>query len=99
MCEGLVLAVGDIVSQQSAVAGALFYQPAAGVEIIITAVFQGNASAHDMGLTDGAGNDSYVALGGIQDQMNVKIGITNSVFWHMSSTATLKAGFTGIQIK
>ena len=51
-----------------------------------------------MGLTDGAGNDSYVATGGLENQMNVKIGITNSVYWHMSATA-YKAGFTGIQTK
>ena len=98
MCEGLVLAVGDIISQQSASAGALTYQPSLGVEIIITAVFQYNGSAHAMGLTDGAGNDSYVATGGLENQMNVKIGITNSVYWHMSGTA-YKAGFTGIQTK
>lgn len=97
MCEGLVLAVGDIISQVKTSSGTLTYQPAAGVEIIITAVFQYNGSAHNIGIRTAA-HESYAATGGVTDQLSTKIGITNTVYFHISG-GSYKAGFTGIQTK
>ena len=94
------MAVGDIVAVQSASAGALSYQPAVGVELIVTAVFQYNGGANNMGLTNGA-QESYLATAPAEAggyHMNTKIGITNSVYWKMTGTA-YNPGFTAIQTK
>ena len=101
MCEGLVLAVGDIIAVQSTSAGALVYQPTVGTEIIITAIFQYSGGANNVGIRDIAGNEAYLATAPAEagsGHMNVKIGITNSVYLHMSGSA-YKPAFTGIQTK
>ena len=65
MCEGLDLAVGDIIAQVNSAAGTLTYQPAAGVEIIVTALFQYNSSAHNLGIRTAA-DESYVSTTELQ---------------------------------
>ena len=100
MCEGLVLVVGDIVSTVSAAAGALSYQPALTVEVIVTAIFQYNGGGNNVSLTDGA-NQCYLSITPVQaggHHLNVKIGITNSIYFIVSGSG-YKAGFTGIQTK
>jgi len=97
MCEGLDLAVGDIISQVATAGGGLTYQPAAGVEVIITAIFQYNGSAHQFGLRTAA-DESYCSTSGNQSQMNLKIGVTNTNYWHMNGGG-YKPSFTGIQTK
>jgi hypothetical protein len=101
MREGLDLAVGDIIAFQSTAAGGIVYQPAVGVEVIITAVFQYNGGAQSQGLRNAAGDESYLATAPAEaggGQMNCKIGVTNTVYWKMTGSA-YKPGFTGIQTK
>jgi len=102
MCEGLVLAVGDIVAVQATVAGALVYQPSAGVELIVTAIFAYNSVAHtSAGLIDASANQSFLAVQPAEagsGHMNIKVGITNSV-WLAMDGGGYKCGFSAVQTK
>jgi len=96
----MVLAVGDVVSSNNgAVTGRIDYQPAAGVEILVTALFGYNSTSHNVGLTDGAAS-SYPNTTTSVDYavLSTKIGITNSLYIFVQGNTQVPA-FSGIQIK
>ena len=97
------MAVGDIIS---ALTGTVintygYYQPAAGVQIIVTSTFTGFGAEQRVALYDGTNlgvcRQSYSAS--ISNTgVNTKIGITNSIYLGQFSDQT-PTYFTGIQIK
>ena len=95
------MAVGDVIADNG-LGGASFvtFQPAAGVEIIITA-FLGNGATIMVGVTDGIAARSVTGVGLDGTYANVavncKIGITNTHY--LSMYATSESGYSGIQIK
>lgn len=96
------MAKGDVVSdlQDIAASGNLDYQPAAGVETMITEVFFEGASGN-VRLYDGTLTASRI-LSSLNDRANVgpsKVIVTNSIYLRMNngSTANNELGFCGIQ--
>jgi len=94
------MVAGDIINQ-TYTTGIQNFQPASGVEIMITS-FQGRTDATYVGLDNGvqiAYTDLYDndKTGG-RNGANIKIGITNTYYLLMNSNAT-GSGFSGVQIK
>jgi hypothetical protein len=88
------MAVGDIVSAVSAPSFDSTFQPAAGVEIMITV---GEADAiNKVKLRD----SSNIATGPASiNQYSMKLFITNSVYLHIDGTGGQSTAYAGIQIK
>ncbi len=93
------MAVGDIISDATIKNSYVNFQPAAGVEVILTSVFgnsDGVVSIQNGVLT---GYSQFVTGSkNFNSGFNVKIGVTNSVFVGIYSTGD-DGGYTGIQIK
>ena len=92
------MVVGDIVSGiWGGVTGYVSFQPAVGVEIIITGCAGGTGTY--VGHTDGALTSHAINTNtnGV-DTINMKLGITNSIYLRLLGTTT-GASFSGIQIK
>lgn len=96
------MAVGDIVSVKTGTVLNTwhYYQPAAGVEIIVLSAFAGDGLQYSS-LYDGVDNMySRVGSGLVSspNNLNIKIGINNSIYLGQYSDATATS-FSGIQIK
>jgi len=95
------MAVGDIInSVTTQVAQYSYFQPAAGVEIIILAV--PTATVNHFFLYDGINqaawtNTASISTSGI-DSTNMKIGITNTNYLGLYNQGAYSS-YTGIQIK
>ena len=100
------MAKGDVVSdlQDIAAAGNLDYQPAAGVETLITE-FSSETGVGNIKLFDGTTNNSSVVLSAIPfantQEHTYKILVNNSIYLRMTNTASTNEqyGFCGIQTK
>ena len=96
------MVVDDIISDVLNVvaASAQDFQPAEGVEIVLTN-FAANSSNARFTLIDGTVNAAGIKAGGGQTTMTqFKIGITNTIFLRMDpSSGTVQHAFTGIQTK
>lgn len=96
------MAVGDIVSGIFASTGVYYdFQPAAGVEIVITAVLGGNSNSIISGLYNGTtASTSYLQYTTNYTQnANTKIGINNTNYLRAYANAGSPPSYTGIQIK
>ena len=93
-----ILAAGDIINIIVADPSNIYYQPAAGVEIIITAGVTDNS--YHIGLYDGTntGQNANCSTLPPSAALNMKFGITNTNYAKIYSSASHK-GFTGIQTK
>ena len=94
------MAVGDVVSGISAVNTLLDFQPAVGVEIIITCMGMDNASDVPR-LTNGT---LQCAIRNISTQstnnfLNTKICINNTNYLRLNAIAGASTCYTGIQTK
>ena len=94
----LKLAVGDLISSQSAAGVALSFQPALTVGGVIMSFTSYNSWTR---FTDGAlVSTGWNKTNGTVDQaMNCKIAITNSYYITMDATAAQSHSCSGIQIK
>ena len=97
------MAVGGIISDvfTSSTTALQYFQPAAGVEIMITAI-TGTSSCR-VALTDGANISEGMIAGGTGTSDSIpsfstKIGITNAHYLGISADSSRPA-YTGIQIK
>ncbi len=97
------MAVGDLVAViQSSTANYSYYQPAAGVEVMITSVSINNSSS--IFRTDGiilTTDIPWADLSGggpAAGAVNMKWGVTNSVYMGIYATK-VNHSFSGIQIK
>jgi len=94
------MAAGDVVNGY--LASSASFQPAAGVEILITSWFANGATAMQIGLTGGGTAYNYVGgttgTGAGAIMMNIKFFITNTRFL-LNVPSGVDAGYTGIQIK
>jgi len=96
------MAVGDIISViQSATADYSYYQPAAGVEIMVLAVSTANSS--NIWRTDGIIADNSLpwtetSTTSSANAANMKWGLTNSIYLGIYASKA-NHGFSGIQIK
>ena len=94
------MAVGDIIVARAA-SGDVFFQPAASVEIMITAVM--GTTSMDVGIyslsaaASSKSNQSNTAYTGGRNTLSVKIGITNANYLYMYSNSG--SAYSGIQIK
>ncbi len=92
------MTVGDIITGSSAVATPITFQPAAGVEIMITciAVFDATIQMQD---TLGPANLMNTTAVGFRNS-NIKMGITNTNYLTILAAAAAQPSiYTGIQIK
>ena len=89
------MAVGDVVVGVSTATSWRQYQPAAGVEIILTQVVAEGSTIH-IGLTDGT-NYGYNASPPNNSQPMTKLAINNTIYLQMYSANT--GAWSGIQIK
>jgi hypothetical protein len=93
------MAVGDIISDATTANSYVNFQPAAGVEAIITSVI-GNSDGI-IGINNGAitGYSQFVTGSKVYNSgFNTKIGVTNSVYISIYSSGD-NGGYTAIQIK
>ena len=90
------MVVGDVVAGVFNAATALNFQPAAGIEIAITAF---GSYAQDVAMTDG----TIVALArngtGYQETPNSKIMINNNIYIISLAASANGSYYSGIQIK
>jgi len=94
--EFLKMAVGDMVSGFSAASTQLYFQPAAGIVILITSV--GGVSAWAQ-LTDGIITTGYTVQTGTGESAgNTKVFINNSLYLTILAT-TYNTTYTGIQVQ
>jgi hypothetical protein len=91
------MAVGDVVNAIGA-AGRLTYQPAAGVEVLVTSVFHHNGAYQEISLIDASANQCYVEDPSFYSSLNVKIAINNTI-WFTTLATPYQGGFTGFQTK
>ena len=94
-----ILASGDIINLITPTGGAMvYYQPAAGVEIVVTA--GGTDNSYHIGLYDGAngGQNANCSTLPPSAALNMKFGINNTNYAKIWSSHT-HTGFTGIQTK
>jgi hypothetical protein len=94
------MAVGDIIQALGTAANiGVTFQPAAGVEIMVTWVSA--ISIGTFGLTDGTNTSlnysQYNTTNGFMGN-NVKLGITNTLYLQVNANSTF-GSFSGIQIK
>jgi hypothetical protein len=92
------MVVGDIVNGIGAIATYTYFQPAAGVEVMVTSI-TGRNTVYG-GLYDGVTSSTgYVSLNSVGfDGTNAKIGITNTNYLVYYSS-TVPSCFSGVQIK
>jgi len=94
------MAVGDIISGVDPTSSAyVYFQPSSGTEIIIT--FSGGVgSTANGGIYDGTNIGVVKNTDGadFSEGGNVKIGITNTIYWAMYASSG-DLGYSGIQIK
>ena len=93
------MVAGDVVAAQAAVGVALTFQPALGVNCLISCC--GHSAATWINLTNGA-NMSGVAVstaGGVGDTMVYKIFIDNSIYLNLPGVAGKFQAYSGLQIK
>jgi len=90
------LAVGDIIVDLGAASSALDFQPAAGVEVVITFVAREQTAAQ-IALFDGT-LQAFAIISSDIVVVNMKMGITNTNRLRITSTAN-EVGFSGIQTK
>tara|TARA_R110000751_G_scaffold224404_1_gene326477 strand:+ start:215 stop:517 length:303 start_codon:yes stop_codon:yes gene_type:complete len=94
----LKLAVGDIISDVDNSSTTLTFQPAAGVEIMITMC--GGMNLGYVGITDGVSDAvQYTQYNtALITAPNIKVGITNTHYFK-NYTNVAGCGYSGIQIK
>ena len=101
------MAVGDVVSDVFTAAGSsiTYFQPAAGVEVMITqiAYYTNTSLGCFIVLSDGVGNDPYLGVNSsiYENEEVMKIFVTNSVYlgFDRGAASAIPVGFTGIQLK
>jgi len=92
------LVVGDIVSDIGLVATILDFQPAAGVEVVITSV---NTAGTTQGLSlfDGVNGTIDTSLrADSADMGHLKFFVNNTNFARLAAVAGNRTGFTGMQV-
>ena len=91
------MAIGDIIASQSAVNTINTFQPAVGVEILVTSL-----SSTLLRITDGA-VASLITAGAYSTPastaVNMKTGINNTYYLRLDAVAGYGSWFSGIQIK
>ena len=94
------MAVGDAVIQMSAGGTQLIFQPAAGVEIMITTLCGSNAST-PMYYTNGANISEIVTARTNYSsvQSSTKMFVNNTIYLQMNTSGALFSSFSGIQTK
>lgn len=94
------MAVGDVVNGYSGINTILTYQPAAGVEVMVTMAHDGNGALY---LTDGVNNGRGLLVvdpaTSILQAANLKMFITNTRYLALGAVAGVRTWFTGIQTK
>tara|TARA_Y100000296_G_C5114812_1_gene227132 strand:- start:96 stop:377 length:282 start_codon:yes stop_codon:yes gene_type:complete len=93
------MAVGDVVNVLSAATTILNYQPAAGVEIMVSSIIRGGTNVAN-GLYNGAVWAYDTAAASDTGMLNQKLFITNSIYIRINAAGG--GGITsisGIQIK
>ena len=94
------MAVGDVVNQVWSGLGYKTYQPAAGVEVMISSVMDYNNTSTAFGLYNGSQYAKFMEGTTTNERLNTtntKIFINNTNYFRIY--ANTFAGFTGIQIK
>lgn len=95
------MVAGDVVSGIGAAGAAIIFQPAAGVEVMITAIFWDVGSGY-IQITNGALTTAGTlhATNRIQgNTMGMKILINNTNYLSIPAFAGASHGYTGIQTK
>jgi hypothetical protein len=94
------MAVGDVVADVASGTN-LTFQPAAGVEVVITSVFMNAAGTADrIKLSDAALTVFCPASTAIAaNPLNTKICINNTTYLTLTDSGGAGCGYTGLQIK
>jgi hypothetical protein len=105
------MAVGDAITQIASVAagGSMTYQPAAGVEVMVTDLITGaSKTSIQAAITDGTNDALFwdliydgTSLVNVQPSRQVKLFLTNTYYLKLTNNLATAAvvGFSGIQTK
>ena len=94
------MVAGDIINEVGAVGAALSFQPAAGVEVVITFVSAYNSwVSFSDGVSTAISYNMSTTVPTTGKQINMKMGITNTHYISMAGTAGHYMAYSGIQIK
>ena len=91
------MAIGDVISATVG-AASLTFQPAAGVEVMITHFGTQSGTNPNCGITDGA-NPSHLVYGQTTFTTAAKIFITNSVYFFCGFGGSGASAYCGVQTK
>lgn len=91
------MAVGDVVNGIGALGAGLDFQPAAGVECLISYVSDEGAPFQLFNGVNGSRQTGYINAGIIGNPL--KLFITNSIYLRIVALAGVRAGYSGITIK
>ena len=91
------MAVGDIVNSISSVNTVLVFQPAAGVEVMITFLI----STGGIQMTDGTINSRGVdfEVSDVIQYSSLKVFVKNTLYCQLAAVAGTRTAYTGITIK
>lgn len=96
------MAVGDVISGLASIGigGNLDFQPAAGVEVMISALGALVSGSNNISITNGTLN-AVISIGNTNGIMNSKIFINNTNYLRINNGTggAVEMGYTGIQIK
>ena len=94
------MVAGDIINEVGAVGAALSFQPAVGVEVVITFVSAYNSwIAFSDGVSTALAYNMSTTLPTTGKQINMKMGITNTHYISMAAVGGQAMAYSGIQIK
>ena len=94
------MVAGDIINEVGAVGAALSFQPAAGVEVVITFVSAYNSwIMFSDGVSTALSYNMSTTLPTTGNQINMKMGITNTHYISMAASGGQSLAYSGIQIK
>lgn len=94
------MAVDDTVNDIGEELTTLTFQPASGVEVVVTSCHGVFATLNQIQLTDGVittGRGASTST--IVDPTNSKVFITNAIFLELIAIAAIRTGFSGITTK
>ena len=93
------MALDDVVNGISGSNTAIDFQPAAGVECVITSVYR-DASGTGFGLYDGTTLSSDIPAASSTDALSMQIFINNTRYFRIEATgAASNTAYTGVQTK
>jgi len=93
------MAVGDVITAISAINTTMTFNPAAGVEVMLSEALISNSAAVGFGIDNGAGQAYIVPTIGSPSLLNIKLFIKSTMTIYFNPVAGYCSHYSRIQIK